>query len=67
VYLELDRDNPMVVWVKPRRGGFPWFAMEPQKGLIRIAGHGEREILDIDELERLALELVQPIDKPGNA
>jgi hypothetical protein len=37
------------------------------RGLIRIQANGERETLDIEEIKRLALDLVQPIDKAGNA
>jgi hypothetical protein len=67
MYLELDRDNPAVVWVKQHARARPWFTLDPVRGLIRIQANGERETLDIEEIKRLALELVLPIDKAGNA
>lgn len=67
MYLARDRDNPGIVWVKPDERSRPWFCVDPVRGLISIQAQGRRETLDIDEIKRLALNLVRPIDNAGNA
>lgn len=66
MYLERDANNPHRVWVKPDRHALPWFCIDPVKCQIHIQARGRRELLDIDEIKKLALELVLPIDNTGN-
>lgn len=66
MYLERDDNDPALVWVKPDRHSRPWFCLDPVRCQIRIKAQGLRETLDIDEVKRLALELVLPIDNAGN-
>lgn len=58
-YLERDTQNPSIVWVKPSRHALPWFCIDPVRCLVRIQARGQRETLDMDEIRRLALELVK--------
>lgn len=61
-YLELDRDNPQRVCVRPARNVRPWFILDPHNAQILIRGDGRSETLDIDDIRRQALALLEKRD-----